>query len=232
MSVRNCSRSPLFTPKLRMKSASTSGITDSDTSVGLEVHMHRAGRPTAARASRPGSRRRLSFSSPLAMPTSAFSISLNMHPGTDHGRAAFSTPSAGRRSSPACDQVSSVDAGRPAGRRAVDRLQVRRCRRRFSIIWSMSASSTSAVCAHDFELATVDVAEIRHHLERRPRRRARRRRLAPGSMRGLPAICSSFSRTALRRSSRAAVRRGPRCGPAGRNAARSPWPAPCRGGSP
>ena len=60
MSARNCSGSPLFTPKLLMKAASTSGSTGSETSVALQVHLHGAGRRTAARASRPGSRPRRS----------------------------------------------------------------------------------------------------------------------------------------------------------------------------
>ncbi|KAG0926704.1 hypothetical protein G6F31_018294 [Rhizopus arrhizus] len=117
----------------------------------------------------------------------------------------FSVPSAGRRSSPACDQVSTATRS-PSCAPRLTGAQVRRWFCRFSIIWSMSASVISALWRTTVSLLT--------------------------SMSPKSGTTSTVATNENSPSFRAAGRPALRHGPARRSAARSPWPAPCPDGNP
>ncbi len=179
-----------------MNSLSTSGSTGAATSTAFTCTWTCLPANCGTRQSAGKSTVRV-FSSSLDRPTRPCSIAGNMTP-EPITLLPFSTPSAGRRSSPACDQVSRVTrspscAGRPAG------CQVRRCRRRFSIICSMSASVTSAVWRITSSLATSMSPKSGTTSKVATNCSA----LSPArSMRGLPARRSSCSRTAESKVSR------------------------------
>ncbi|MNT20336.1 hypothetical protein D3C72_1556420 [compost metagenome] len=79
MSLRNCSTSPPFTPKLLMKASSTAGTTGSDTSVTLTVTCTVLPASAGTRQSAGNSTSRV-FSSSLARPTRPCSMVSNIMP--------------------------------------------------------------------------------------------------------------------------------------------------------
>ena len=110
----------------------------------------------------------------------------------------FSVPSAGRRSSPACDQVSTATRS-PSCAPRLTGAQVRRWFCRFSIIWSMSASVISALWRTTVSLLTSispksGTTSTVATKENSPS--------SPLSMRGLPTMRRSCSRTAASKVSR------------------------------
>ena len=231
ISLRNCSGSPDFTPKLRMNAPSTSGSTGSDTSSTCMWTLTVLPANSVTRQSA-GKSTSTSFSSPGAMPMrllrAAAASRWNPRPCCPSRRP---RPAGGRRR-PRNGSPSSTRSFvlAPRARRA---FQLWRCMRRLSIILSMSASLTWRCCGSTCELPDVDVAEVRHHFERgdvgefalargvgalfdlRVARQAQR-------------VLADDAVEALARASRRGSRRAPGC----RSAARSPWSAPCRGGSP
>jgi hypothetical protein len=137
----------------------------------------------------------------------------------------FSTPSAGRRSSPPATRFRASTQS-PACAGASTALQAAALQAQVLDHRSMSASVDLGGVADDVQLGDVDVAEIRHDFERGDIASRLRRARRPGSAGCRPA--QRIARARRCRSLRAAAVEDFGADLLPDSAARSPWSAPCR----